>query len=93
MKTLPPDKFFADYIFDPKIDIFSDSIWKQWGEWRQNGIKKSPCNLGVFLLLKESDFNFVFSFLTIFHLCQFFSPLIGFFWLVPGFVEVDIGSA
>jgi hypothetical protein len=38
---------------------------------------------------EKDDFEYILSLFKIFNLCQLVSPLVGFFWLVPGFEEVD----
>jgi len=49
----------------------------------------SPENHGVYELVKKGDFACVLSLFYSFRLWQFCSPLIGSFWFIPGFVEVD----
>ena len=47
----------------------------------------SPGNQSVFQLLKEVTFGSVLSLFCSFFLRQLCSPLFGFFWFAPGFVE------
>jgi len=53
------------------------------------GTRLSPCLSDPFSTPEKVDFEYVLSLFKIFFLCQFCSPLVGFFWLVPGFVEGD----
>ena len=41
------------------------------------------------LCTEKSNFSTVLSLFKIFNLFQLRSPYFGFFWLIPGFVEVD----
>ena len=49
----------------------------------------SLCLGGVFKLLKKVTLSVFYQLFKIFNLCQSCSPLVDFFWFVPGFVEGD----
>ena len=76
----------------PKINIYSDAIWKNWDLLCQNGVNVSPCKLWCFSDPEWSDFESSLSLFNIFNLCHSCSQLLSFFLFVPGFIEVDRGT-
>ena len=82
---MTPDEFFENCFLEVKIEIFLDSFWKKWSEWRRNGDIVSRDNQGVFGLVQKMTSR------AFFHSPQssICSPLFSFFRFVPSFATDD----
>jgi hypothetical protein len=76
-------------FFYQKIDNYRLPSGKNWCLWCHFGDTRCQGNMTLNKSKKLVYIGGDILLFIIFNLCKFCSPLFGFFWFVPGFVEGD----